>query len=62
MKISRRDALSAREKKKIAQRNWHRWFAWFPVYVSFTEMRWLETVERRRVEDYADSFWEYRRG
>lgn len=26
---------------------WHRWFAWYPVQVSPTEYRWLETVLRK---------------
>ncbi len=28
---------------------WHRWFAWYPVYVERGEIRWLEYVERRGV-------------
>jgi hypothetical protein len=26
---------------------WHEWFAWYPVYVSNTEIAWLEKVQRR---------------
>jgi hypothetical protein len=27
-------------------RDWHRWFAWYPVNVAPHDIRWLETVER----------------
>lgn len=27
--------------------NWHPWFAWHPVRIGPTDVRWLETVERR---------------
>ena len=30
-----------------AARDWHKWFAWFPVRVGKGDCRWLETVERR---------------
>jgi hypothetical protein len=39
---------------------WHRVFAWRPVRVSLTEVRWLETVERRRVEPPSNLEFEYR--
>lgn len=32
-------------------RNWHKWFAWFPVRVGHKDCRWLETVERRMEAD-----------
>jgi hypothetical protein len=27
-------------------RDWHRWFAWYPVHIGPNDCRWLETVER----------------
>lgn len=27
---------------------WHRWFAWYPVYVSSHDWRWFEVVRRQR--------------
>ena len=31
--------------------NWHRWFAWHPVFIADHDCRWLEYVERRIVEE-----------
>lgn len=31
---------------KDPRKQWHRWFAWFPVRVSKTQIAWLEYVER----------------
>lgn len=28
-------------------RNWHDWFAWYPVKISEGDCRWLETIEVR---------------
>lgn len=28
-------------------KNWHRWFAWYPVPISQKEKAWLQFVERR---------------
>jgi hypothetical protein len=43
---------------------WHRWRAWFPVYLS-SGWVWGQTVERRNVCSEAaawacDPIWEYR--
>lgn len=44
-----------------AKRQWHSWFAWFPVRVGTHDCRWLELVERKGEYcsswDYA--FWSY---
>ena len=34
---------------------WHRWWAWYPVYIDGT-VWWLENIERRRVI----AEWEFR--
>ena len=42
---------------------WHRWFAWYPVFIGTGDTRWLETVERRRSYCSAysgDGPWYYR--
>lgn len=35
--------------KNVKQLEWHKWFAWYPVYVEpyFTQIVWLEYVYRR---------------
>jgi hypothetical protein len=47
----------------LAVYQWHRWFAWHPVEIETKHLResvWLETVERRKVDTYGGSHWEYR--
>ena len=41
--------------------DWHRWFAWHPVYVRF-ERRWLTYVERKwhTSEKTGEAKWRYR--
>lgn len=54
-----RHPLRARAERRS---RWHRWFAWMPVGINGTAV-WRETVERRRVECYAEAMtrdWEYR--
>lgn len=29
------------------KRQWHRWFAWYPVRIANYDCRWLEFVERQ---------------
>lgn len=47
-------------------KTWCSWFAWYPVKVGDNDCRWLETVERRRVEYHDTCFgstwgnWQYR--
>jgi hypothetical protein len=51
------DAVAA---YRIARRQWHRWFAWYPVLVDDV-LVWLETVERRTDVSLATTYkWEYR--
>jgi hypothetical protein len=47
-------------EKRIARRQWHRWFAWFPVRVGSRDCRWLETIERRYVGYTTYAMREYR--
>ena len=35
------------KEQRIANRKWHKWFAWYPVRVGHREKRWLEYVYRR---------------
>ena len=35
------------EAKKNKLKEWHKWFAWYPVRVCHNECRWLEWVHRR---------------
>jgi len=45
---------------------WHKWFAWRPILTTWVNNHesqlyvWWEYVERRRVSDCEDSWWEYR--
>lgn len=47
-----------REKEIDLLRQWHSWFAWFPVLLNNGRYVWLETIERRRAH-YVD-IWFYR--
>jgi hypothetical protein len=54
-----------REEMERRKKQWHRWFAWYPVRLDDSPdghkvYRWLETVERRMEpwEDMWDSGWE----
>lgn len=49
--------------KWIKKKEWHRYFAWYPVEIGLFKKAWLETVERRKVcsEEYLGlCWWEYR--
>jgi hypothetical protein len=37
----------SRMSRVYASREWHKTFAWLPVYVGDRDWRWLEYVERR---------------
>lgn len=37
---------------------WHTWYAWYPVRVG-KHYVWLETLQRKRVTDRWDDWWEY---
>jgi hypothetical protein len=40
---------------------WHRWFAWHPVFIRTKDTRWLEYVERRRSYWFwTPAPWQYR--
>jgi hypothetical protein len=45
-------------------KNWHEWFAWYPVKVADNDCRWLEKVQRKGTFcNYGiDStwFWDYK--
>ena len=34
------------EEKLVARKEWHRWFAWYPIRLGSRDCRWLETIER----------------
>lgn len=40
-------------------RKWHKWFAWYPVWIG-CEWVWWETIERKKVEYGYDWDWAYR--
>lgn len=44
-----------------ARKQWHQWFAWFPVMVAERDCRWLEYVERKGSVFYgeADTWWNF---
>lgn len=40
-------------KKKKNETAWHKWFAWYPIYIHRTgQWVWLEKVERLKILDY----------
>ena len=45
-------------------KDWHPWFAWYPIQVGNKKCCWLERIERKG--EYGaiggDWFWEYRLG
>lgn len=54
MRWSTRKWHDKKDARKRAKREWHLWFAWFPVRLNITahdalafEFRWLENVARR---------------
>jgi hypothetical protein len=50
-------------KKKKNLKEWHNWFAWFPVKTINTEIVWLTTVQQRVTgyePMYGSPYWEYR--
>lgn len=34
--------------KFIASKEWHEWFAWYPVKIELFEKVWWEKIERKR--------------
>ena len=55
------------QKKLKDQREWHSWFAWYPVRVAENDCYWLEYVERKevpiigRVTGHILINWKYRK-
>lgn len=58
-------------KYRVDTYKWHRWFAWYPVTLSISEVFiggvkhdrtirvWLQRVLRKEVSGYADSYYLY---
>lgn len=44
----------------IDRGKWHKWFAWYPVRISATEIAWLEYVERKGTYFLMRWHWKYR--
>ncbi|MCW2317111.1 hypothetical protein M2322_002665 [Rhodoblastus acidophilus] len=40
-----------REKFNAQYRPWHRWFAWYPVWLEDGRLVWLQWVDRRASHD-----------
>lgn len=45
-------------RRRIAQ--WHKWFAWHPVWTDMGTGHWLETVEAKYEDFYDIGYWKYR--
>lgn len=58
------------KRRETNKEEWHKWFALYPVKVGFEDCRWLETVERRKINHrlemgavtmhYNTYHWDYR--
>jgi hypothetical protein len=48
------------QERAERMRNWHVWFAWYPVRVGPHDCRWLENVERTVEWCYDCRFVNYR--
>ena len=48
------------EQWRSDQRQWHEWFAWYPVRIG-KHLYWLTTVDRKGCGEPADdNFWSHR--
>jgi hypothetical protein len=49
-------------EKQVAKKEWHLWYAWYPVRLPDNTCRWLEYISRRGTYfGYTDIWeWEYR--
>lgn len=49
------------EEEKERKSQWHRWFAWKPVYIANHDCRWLEFVERKGeyCSGYDSDYWNW---
>ncbi len=55
------DCGPTRSERIAKTRDWHDWFAWFPVRVGSHDCRWLEVVQRRNEFQMIDAInWLYR--
>jgi hypothetical protein len=48
-------------EKHQARKEWHKWFAWYPVRISSHDCRWLETVRRKGTYEcsFGDCYWDW---
>lgn len=50
-------------KKKKNLREWHNWFAWYPVKISEHRLVWMTKIQQRVISYepmYGSPYWEYR--
>lgn len=45
--LSPKSRRALKEIEAARLREWHDWFAWYPVRMGDNDCRWLETVERK---------------
>ncbi len=62
MKLNLKSRSEKWEEEKAHKRQWHKWFAWYPVQVGKGDYRWLETVYREGtlIVGWEDYYWMYR--
>lgn len=58
MRFNCDNELESAIAKERMQREWHKSFAWLPVKVAYGDCRWLERVERMRLNK--NCLWNYR--
>ena len=51
------DCGETHEEKKARLREWHRWFAWYPIEITEHDCRWLEWVMRKGEYSWSDCWW-----
>ncbi|ETT24268.1 hypothetical protein RR21198_4864 [Rhodococcus rhodochrous ATCC 21198] len=67
MKWPTLEGLDEARYKRLHERGWHRWFAWYPIVVG-DHWYWLTTIERKREGEgnpylghvYKYGYWIYR--
>jgi hypothetical protein len=65
MKFRLLTAAERQEIKDTSRRQWHKWFAWYPVRLTTDchEVRWLENVYRVGKSSYdgdGGTYWSWR--
>ncbi len=40
---------SSQKERDVKKKDWHLWFAWYPISVGEHDYRWFEMVERKGV-------------